>query len=158
VNYVAGACLLARRAAVDQVGLLDEGYFMYSEEVDWCRRMRDAAWQVWLQPAAKIIHHGGQSTRQQRQAMLTWLYRSKVRYFERHHGHATAAVLRACFVVLLQLRWLAWVLLEGRRGESARPRIHWRDLAPLDRTTLRKSAPVSSGGQHAGSSDVASPR
>jgi GT2 family glycosyltransferase len=138
VDYVSGACLLARRAAVDQVGPLDEGYFMYSEEVDWCRRMRRAGWEVWFLPT-KILHHGGGSTRQQREQMLTALYRSKVRYFERHHGRRPAAALRASLVVLLQIRWLAWVLFERRRGERVRPQVGWRDLAG-SRTAARANS------------------
>ncbi len=62
VDYVEGACLLVRRSALEQVGGLDEGYFMYTEEVDWCRRMHAAGWEVWYQPAAKVIHIGGASS------------------------------------------------------------------------------------------------
>ena len=59
VDYVEGACLLVRREAIQAVGGMDEGYFMYAEEVDWCMAMKRAGWQVWYQPEAQIIHHGG---------------------------------------------------------------------------------------------------
>ena len=52
IDHPLGACMLIRRAAWDDVGPLDEGYFMYMEEVDWCRRARARGWQVWHQPAA----------------------------------------------------------------------------------------------------------
>jgi len=62
VDWVRGAALLVRRAAIDAVGPLDEGFFMYSEELDWCRRFRDAGWRVVYLPTAQVIHHGGKSS------------------------------------------------------------------------------------------------
>ena len=59
IDHPLGACMLIRRAAWDDVGPLDEGYFMYLEEIDWCRRARQRGWQIWHQPAAVAIHHGG---------------------------------------------------------------------------------------------------
>ena len=79
-DYVVGACMLARRKAVDAVGVLDEGYFMYSEEPDWCWRMKEHGWETWFSPDARVTHFGGQSTRQVKDAMTVALYRSKVRF------------------------------------------------------------------------------
>jgi GT2 family glycosyltransferase len=140
VDYIQGACMLARRAAVDQVGLLDEAYFMYNEETDWCLRMRRAGWENWYVPGARIVHYGGQSTRQARHAMMQALYRSKVRFFRKHYGPLPAALLRAGFVAVLRAKWLVLALLAAARrtaGGSARvgPPIRWRDLrsqAPAD--------------------------
>ena len=92
--------MLARRAAIDRVGGLDERYFMYSEEPDWCWRMRDAGWETWYTPDAVITHFGGQSTRQAREAMLVALYRSKVRFVRLHRGLTQAACLAAMFVAI----------------------------------------------------------
>jgi N-acetylglucosaminyl-diphospho-decaprenol L-rhamnosyltransferase len=78
--------MLIRRAAWDDVGPFDEGYFMYLEEVDWCRRARLRGWQVWHQPQALAVHHGGSSTSQQADAMLAQLWRSRLRYYARFHG------------------------------------------------------------------------
>ncbi|HLZ29552.1 MAG TPA: glycosyltransferase family 2 protein [Chloroflexota bacterium] len=86
VDYPLGACMLVRRAAWETVGPLDEGYFMYLEEIDWCRRARRHGWQVWHQPAAVAVHHGGAATRQQPDAMFTQLWRSRLRYYQRFHG------------------------------------------------------------------------
>ena len=52
---------MARREAIDAVGLMDEGYFMYAEEVDWCWRMQRAGWPFFCIPSAHVIHHGGAS-------------------------------------------------------------------------------------------------
>jgi GT2 family glycosyltransferase len=82
IDHPLGACMLIRRTA----GPLDEGYFMYLEEVDWCRRARQRGWQVWYEPAAVAIHHAGAATRQQPNAMFAQLWRSRLRYYQRFHG------------------------------------------------------------------------
>ena len=67
---VPGTCMLIRRSMLDAVGLLDEDYFMYSEDVDLCRRARRAGWGVYWAPDAEVVHIGGQSTRQVATAMF----------------------------------------------------------------------------------------
>lgn len=95
IDHPLGACMLARGEAIREVGLLDEGYFMYVEEIDWCRRMKQAGWQIWCEPRALIVHHAGQSTRQFRQAMYVALWRSRLRYFRRYHSPAYVVLIRA---------------------------------------------------------------
>lgn len=86
IDHPLGACMLIRRAAWDEVGPLDEGYFMYLEEIDWCRRARARGWQIWHDPRACVVHHGGSSTSQQPEAMFAQLWRSRLRYYSRFHG------------------------------------------------------------------------
>jgi N-acetylglucosaminyl-diphospho-decaprenol L-rhamnosyltransferase len=86
IDHPLGACMLIRRTAWQDVGPLDEGYFMYLEEIDWCRRARTRGWQIWHQPRARVVHHGGSSTSQQPEAMYTQLWRSRLRYYSRYHG------------------------------------------------------------------------
>jgi GT2 family glycosyltransferase len=95
IDHPLGACMLIRRAAWQDVGPLDEGYFMYLEEIDWCRRARARGWQVWHQPAAVAIHHGGSSTSQHARAMYGQLWRSRLRYYARHHGPLYNRVVHA---------------------------------------------------------------
>jgi N-acetylglucosaminyl-diphospho-decaprenol L-rhamnosyltransferase len=83
IEHPLGACMLIKRTAWDDVGPLDEGYFMYLEEIDWCRRARSRGWQIWHQPRAVAIHHAGSSTRQQPDAMFAQLWRSRLRYYQR---------------------------------------------------------------------------
>jgi N-acetylglucosaminyl-diphospho-decaprenol L-rhamnosyltransferase len=129
VDYIQGACMLARRVAVEQVGLLDEAYFMYNEETDWCLRMRRSGWATWYAPNARIVHYGGQSTKQVRHAMVQALYRSKVRFFRKHYGPLPAVALRAGFVAVLRAKWLALALrAAARHGARVGPPIRWRDL------------------------------
>ncbi|MBM4467019.1 MAG: glycosyltransferase family 2 protein, partial [Chloroflexi bacterium] len=86
VDWVTGACLLARRKTVEEVGLLDEGFFMYSEELDWCRRAKERGWKVVYLPTARVIHHGAQSSEQVKSFQHIQFQRSKIRYFRKHHG------------------------------------------------------------------------
>jgi len=115
-DYVSGACMLARREAIACVGLLDEGYFMYSEEPDWCWRMRQAGWETWYTPEAQVTHFGGQSTRQVRDAMYIALHRSKVRFFRLHRGVWPARCLVGVFLTANSLRYL----LRTARGVTPR--------------------------------------
>lgn len=94
VDYVEGACMLVRREAFEDAGGLDEGYFMYAEEVDWCYAMQAKGWQVWYQPAAKVIHLGGASSRHRRPQREGDLYRSRVRFFRKHYGEGAARLLK----------------------------------------------------------------
>lgn len=86
IDHPLGACMLIRKTAWKGVGPLDEGYFMYLEEIDWCRRARDVGWQIWHHPGAVVVHHGGSSTRQQPEAMQAQLWRSRLRYYARFYG------------------------------------------------------------------------
>jgi N-acetylglucosaminyl-diphospho-decaprenol L-rhamnosyltransferase len=94
VDWVTGACLLVRREVVAQVGGLDEAYFMYSEELDWCRRIKMAGWQVIYLPTAQVIHHVGKSSEQAITARHINFQRAKLRYFYKYHGWLTAWLLR----------------------------------------------------------------
>ena len=111
VDWVTGAALLARRKAIQQVGPMDEGFFMYSEELDWCRRFRETGWRVVYLPAARIVHHVGKSSEQVVAARHIHFQTSKVRYFRKYHGEMVAQALR-----LFLLGNYAWQLgLEGAK-------------------------------------------
>lgn len=86
IDHPLGACILTRRAVLEQVGLLDEQFFMYAEEVDWCYRVRAAGWSIWHEPRARVAHVGGASTSQFRTRMLIALYRSRLRFFRKHRS------------------------------------------------------------------------
>jgi GT2 family glycosyltransferase len=105
VDWLVGACLLVRREAILQVGLLDERFFMYSEEVDWCHRIRGAGWRVRYLPAAKVVHHEGKSSEQVPVTRHFYFHDSRCRYFRKHHGLLAEKVLRVA--VLLNYAFLA---------------------------------------------------
>lgn len=119
-DYVEGACMLVRRAAYLAVGGFDEEYFMYAEDVDLCRALCDAGWEVWYQPAAVVTHLGGGSSLHRKPEREGDLYRSRVRYFRKHHGDAAASTLKAMILVLTLLKGVAHGALRratgGQRG------------------------------------------
>jgi N-acetylglucosaminyl-diphospho-decaprenol L-rhamnosyltransferase len=100
VDWLTGACLLVRRTVLQQVGGFDERYFMYSEELDLCRRVRAAGWRILYQPAAEVVHYEGQSSGQDVAARQIRFNRSKVRYFLRWQGRGAAAGLRVWLLAL----------------------------------------------------------
>ena len=86
IDHPLGACMLIRRAALEDVGPLDEQFFMYCEEIDWCLRARRRGWHIYHVPQAVARHLGGQSTRQQRARMFAELHLSRLRLYEKHYG------------------------------------------------------------------------
>jgi hypothetical protein len=115
VEFPLGACMLVRGSALEAVGALDDGFFMYSEEIDWSRRFSKAGYHALCVPGAVVVHHAGASTGQRRPEMLTQLWRSRLRYFEKHEPPLRRALLRSAVRAGLRLRLLA-DLLAVRRG------------------------------------------
>lgn len=116
VDVMLGACMLLRQEAVDKAGAFDEDFFMYSEEVDLCSRIRKAGWQLFWVPQAEVVHHGGQSTRQAASEMFITLYRSKLQYFRKHHNWTAAPVYKTIlfFACLARLAASPLVLFEKK--------------------------------------------
>jgi GT2 family glycosyltransferase len=118
-EFVMGACLLVRRSAIEQVGLLDEDYFLFSEETDWCYRFHRAGWQVLFFPGAECVHVGGASHGGR-------LYRENLRghllFFWKHRGPRAAERARKLLVVGLELRSR---LFRGERGQAYREAADW---------------------------------
>ncbi|MCG2769474.1 MAG: glycosyltransferase family 2 protein, partial [Anaerolineae bacterium] len=86
IDHPLGAVMMVRGEVIGQVGLMDEGFFMYCEEIDWCMRMKRCGWQINCVPRARIVHHVAQSTRQFRDRMFVELWRSRYRLFDKHYG------------------------------------------------------------------------
>jgi len=94
IDHPLGAVMMVRAEAIRQVGLMDEGFFMYCEEVDWCFRMKAQGWEIQCVPQARVVHHVAQSTRQFRDRMFVELWRSRFRLFSKHYGPAYRWALR----------------------------------------------------------------
>ncbi len=97
--WVGGTCMLLRRAAWEQVGLLDPDYFMYTEETDWCWRARQAEWKIRYEPAAQVVHLGGGSSRHASAQMRAALYKSKLIFFQKHRAGWQTFMLRNLLVL-----------------------------------------------------------
>ena len=106
VDWLVGAALMVRREVLAQVGGFDEGYFMYSEELDLCRRIKETGWQIVYLPNAQIIHHEGKSSEQVVAARHIRFQTSKVRYFRKFHGPFQAEALRVFILASFAVEWL----------------------------------------------------
>ena len=100
IDSGSGACLLLRRTALDRVGLFDEDFFMYGEDLDLCYRLKHAGWRVMYQPGAVILHHKGQSARKDSYRMIREFHRSMATFFRKHYRSATPTPV-------------AWVIFAG---------------------------------------------
>lgn len=133
VDVIKGCCMLVRREVVEQVGLMDERFFIYYEETDWCYRTKRAGWQIYFTPGADIVHYGEQTTRRQSARMTSIQYQSLLKYFRKHHGWAAAAIVRLLSIVETGLRVIYWSLSSLiRRRERAYARykidLYWPTL------------------------------
>ena len=85
VDWVSGACMLVRRIAIEQVGPMDENFFMFNEDVDWCRRMKLAGWAVTYVPSAEVVHWIGASRERVASRVIVERHRGMIHYFHKHH-------------------------------------------------------------------------
>jgi len=135
VDVIQGACLILRRAALPDGRVFDEDYFMYSEEVDLCYRLRRDGWAVYWLPEATAIHLGGQSTRQVAETMFLQLYRSKALFFRKHYGETAVrrfqALLWAASVARIAAAQALCTIQPNRRKA-------WKQLAQRYRTLIRE--------------------
>ena len=109
IDHPLGAALAARREVWEGLGPLDEDFFMYCEEIDWCMRARRVGWQIHCVPSAEIVHLGGASASQRQQEMFVELHRSRFRLFQKHYGPLYTWAAR-------------WIVRLGMTRERARRR------------------------------------
>ncbi|GAB4455651.1 MAG: glycosyltransferase family 2 protein [Anaerolineae bacterium] len=125
VDHTLGATMMVRREAIQQVGLLDEGFYMYCEEIDWQMRLRAAGWEVYCVPAAHVTHLAGQSTGQVHAASLVNLWRSRLRLYEKHYPRYKVALAR----------WLIRVGMQ-RQARLAAARFAAGEISAAERDAL----------------------
>jgi GT2 family glycosyltransferase len=121
VDFVIGACFLVRRTVFEKIGGFDEKFFMYSEEVDWQKRMHEAGWKILFTPAAQVTHLAGASGAAEKPRVNRHFFQSLDYYELKHHGLFGLMMLRLAMVIGCSLRaagWAACCLLPWRR-ESA---------------------------------------
>lgn len=124
-DWVSGACLAARAEAACQVGRLDEGFFLYFEETDWCQRMAKAGWEGWFVGTAEVVHLGGQSVAEDGAGKpfsgdhpVHWI-NSRRRYMRRYHGLLGMILSEVIQITLYSAIWLRH---RWRRGQQSRTR------------------------------------
>jgi GT2 family glycosyltransferase len=106
VDWVDGACLMLRRAALDEVGLFDERFFMYSEDEDLCYRLRQSGWLICYSAAGTATHRGAASSLRDRATMLEHFYRSQMLFLAQHKGRAARFTYKLAMRTVLMLKRL----------------------------------------------------
>jgi GT2 family glycosyltransferase len=120
VETIKGACLIVRRAALNPIEpLLDERYFMYTEEVDLCYRLAQTGWKLYWIPTAEVTHFGEASSRQAYNAMYVQLYRSKVQFYRKFGGEPRARLFKRLVTLAYLPRFLAARVAAFLRPASA---------------------------------------
>lgn len=99
VGRIKGACMLLRREAIDSVGLMEENFFMFAEEDDWCLRILREGWKIYFLPQVAVVHYGGSSVKQVSEEMFLHLHRSKIAFFRKHYGATAALALKGIYAV-----------------------------------------------------------
>lgn len=125
-DWLTGACLMVRRSVVDTVGPLDEQFFFWWEDVDWCRRIRAAGWEIGLVPDARVTHRGAASGIGYSVNSLR-AQEGQCYYFRKHHGRAAERVMRALFSCFHLLGWLKYSVRSRLRhdaGDRLKQRVH----------------------------------
>lgn len=111
VDSVIGACMMVRREAVEQVGLLDEDYFLFFEETDWCYRMKKAGWKVYHVPQAEVIHFQGKSVEKEKERAKVEYYRSRYIFFKKNRGIFQWLILLIGLIIKLIFSFIIWGIL-----------------------------------------------
>lgn len=125
-DWLTGACLMVRRAVLDQVGPLDERFFFECEDVDWCRRIRAAGWEIGLLPTARVTHKGGGSRVGFSPNALRG-HAGHCYYYRKYHGRGAETVMRALFSLYHLLGWLKYSArfgLRRDRGDRLKQQVH----------------------------------
>lgn len=137
VDWVVGACMMVRREAVLQAGMLDEAFFLYFDELDWCRRIKEAGWRVVYFPMAKVVHHYGRSSEQDPLQSRLSFNDSKCRYHRKYHGRLAFWLLRG----FLFGTYLLDLALEGMKYALGHKRSLRRERLLLLLKAMRQGLP-----------------
>jgi GT2 family glycosyltransferase len=124
VDWVSGACLMIRRTVVDAVGLLDEGFFMFGEEVDFCYRATQAGWKVYLVPSEPVTHVRAGSTGKTSERTLR-LYRGKLRFASKHNSWVGRQMVAAMIWSSVVGKLMVYSLFSLARPRLASTRRFW---------------------------------
>ena len=130
VDWINGSAMFVRRAVYDQIGGLDEEFFMYSEELDWCYRAKRADWQIVYLPTAQVTHYEGKSSEQVVAARDIYFHSSKVRFFRKTRGAFISEVLRAFLLAMFAFQLAEesakWLVGHKRALRAERVRAYWQ--------------------------------
>ena len=120
-DWVSGAALAARREAFEKVGLLDEDFFLFWEDTDWCKRIKDAGWKIYCVPDSRVIHHGGASIHKRSVRTIIEFHKSAYHYYHKHNIKSVFSLHYALLVTGLISRTLLKLITKGLLTEIKGP-------------------------------------
>lgn len=129
VDVVSGSFMMVRREAIKQVGRMDEDYFLYYEETDWCYRFARAGWKTVFWPGARIIHIGDQSSQKEALKMFVQFHKSLLIFFKKHYGLPVYLLARLMLIFNSGLRSLVGITMAGLMRITGKDRISRREQA-----------------------------
>lgn len=136
VDFVRGAFMAMKRDCLEEIGLLDENFFMFGEETDLCLRMKQAGWKVLYSPETVILHHRGKSSEQQKDEQYTQRIRSLLYFFKKHYGKFQWITLRSIIFTGIGLRILFRKIIELRNRLTGKKTISTQTQIEILRMTL----------------------
>ena len=139
-GWVNGACMMVRRQVMDHVGVLDESFFIYGEEVDWCTRMRAAGWEILFIPAAEVIHIGGQAMNQVTDRRVYLKYLGMLKYYRKNLPNQVFwFLLMVKAIAAVRIMLIIVLAILNRLGVRIAPRT-WRlvtqEVVPVAHATI----------------------
>ncbi|MFQ5730119.1 MAG: glycosyltransferase family 2 protein [Waddliaceae bacterium] len=119
MEVISGAFMFARRTTLLDVEMFDENFFLYSEDIDLCKRVREFGWKIWLLPGTPVIHYQGQSLKTVFSPVSVERYQGEFYYYRKHHGSVAIFFLRLILFVSLGFRCVSLVFRYLSRGTNS---------------------------------------
>jgi GT2 family glycosyltransferase len=116
-SFIMGACLLVRREVIEKVGKLDEGFFFYNEDLDWCRRIKSTGWKIFIVPDAEIVHFGGYSTKRTfNKRMFVEGFRGGLYFCKKHYGTLPYYLYKLFLILLFPVAVISLIIMVPLKG------------------------------------------
>ena len=130
VDWVTGACIMLRKEAINSVGLLDENFFLYFEEIDWCRRAKEKGWKICFLPESEVVHHLEQSAKLERERTHLERYRSMLYYYKKYYGWWGLVWVRCLivgtFLLKISILYMTYPFNKSRKEIKQKLSCYWR--------------------------------
>jgi hypothetical protein len=118
VDSVSGCCMMVRRDVIEKVGILDENFIMYGDDLDWCYRIKQAGWKVYYTPHVRITHLGGKSSRKSSYRCTLLFYHAMVIFYRKHYAQDRNCILNSIVCGGIYSKAAAALLINALRREK----------------------------------------
>ncbi|MBZ9609312.1 glycosyltransferase family 2 protein [Clostridium estertheticum] len=118
IDSLVGAFMMLRREAIEQVGLLDETFFMYGEDIDWCYRIKQAGWKNYYHPKVRIVHYKGESSKKQSTRMIGEFHKSMFIFYNKHYKNKYNAIVNLLTYLGIYSKWGLSLTMNATKKEK----------------------------------------